>query len=282
MSTMRPRKLKKPSEPPSPPECGSLSRSSTPPPRDRATVMPVTVEHPKMNPAMWAALKKHIMRQREKQKQEQEADAATERVGGLRESKRRLDEMTLEEVRDQLQQEEKKLVTLKEEKHKLFVQLKKVLQEDDARKRALEKKADKMAALNHHYHQQPRQNAAMQRHAAAASSQHLHIQERNGAHSTYELPQAIPQNPGVMHRAPLKMRLTPYPPPPCPQAATSSSSQQATPPQPGFWPQQPYTYTAQFPGSTVYGAPLLMPAYAPGYGPFYSAGTEGRGRINWQ
>ncbi|XP_065284615.1 G protein pathway suppressor 2-like [Dermacentor albipictus] len=265
MSTMRARKLKKPSEPPSPPEGGSLSRSSTPPPpRDRATVMPVTVEHPKMNPAMWAALKKHIMRQREKQKQEQEADAATERGRSERESKRPQDEMTLEQVRDELQQSEKKLATLKEEKHKLFVQLKKVLQEDDARKRGLEKKADKMAALDRHYHQQQPQN----------------IQERNGAHSTYELPQPIPQNPGVMHRAPLKMRLNPYPPPPWLQAATSSSSQQATPPQPGFWPQQPYAYTAQLPGSTAYGAPLLMPAYAPGYGPFYSAGTEGRGGVN--
>ncbi|XP_065284616.1 G protein pathway suppressor 2-like [Dermacentor albipictus] len=214
MSTMRPRKLKKPSEPPSPPECGSLSRSSTPPPRDRATVMPVTVEHPKMNPAMWAALKKHIMRQREKQKQEQETDAASERVRGPRGSKRPQDEMTLEEVREELQQADKKLVTLKEEKHKLVVQLKKVLQEDDVRKRALEKKADKMAALNPPYHQQLPQNAAVQQHAAAPSSPHLHIQETNGAHSTYELPLPIPQNPGVMHRAPLKLRLTPYPLPP--------------------------------------------------------------------
>ncbi|XP_065284638.1 uncharacterized protein [Dermacentor albipictus] len=278
---MRPLKLKKPSEPPSPPECGSLSRSLTPPQHDHATVMPVPVEHPKMNPAMWAALKKHIMRQREKQKQEQEADAATERRRGERGSKRPQDEMTLEEVREELQQMEKKLAALKEEKHKLFVQLKKVLQEDDARKRALEKKADKMAALDRHYHQQQPQNAAVQQHAAAASS-HLHIQERNGAHSTYKLPQPIPQNPGAMHRAPLKMRLNPYPPPPWTQATTSSSSQQATPPQPGLWPQLPYAYTAQFPGSTTYGAPLLMPAYAPGYGPFYSAGTEGPGGVNWQ
>ncbi|XP_065284637.1 ezrin-like [Dermacentor albipictus] len=280
MSAMRPRKLKKPSEPPSPPECGSLSRSSTPPPRDRATIMPVTVEHPKMNPAMWAALKKHIMRQREKQKQEQEADAATERRRGERELKRRQDEMTLEEVREELQQMEKKLAALKEEKHKLFVQLKKVLQEDDARKRALEKKADKMAALDRHYRQQQPQNAATKQHVAAGTP-HLHIQERNGAHSTYELPLPIPQNPGVMHRAPLKMRLTPYPPPPWPQAVPSSYSQQAMVPQSGFWPQQPYPYTAQFPGATAYGAPLLMPAYAPGYGPFYSAGTEGRGGVNW-
>ncbi|XP_075536743.1 uncharacterized protein LOC142571915 [Dermacentor variabilis] len=281
MSTMRARKLKKVGELPSPTECGSLSQSSTPPPRDRAIVMPVPLEHPKKNPAMWAALKKHIMRQREKQKQEQEADASNERVRGEQEKKRRQDEVTLEEIRDQLQQAEKKLVTLKEEKHKLFVQLKKVLQEDDARKRALEKKADKMAAF-HHYRKQQSPIAAMQQHAAAASSQHLHIQEWNGAHSRYELPQPIPQNPGVLHRAPLNMRLTPYPPPPWPQAATSSYSQLATPPQPGFWPQQPYPYTAQFPGSTVYGAPLLMPAYAPGYGPFYFAGTEGRGGVNWQ
>ncbi|XP_065297956.1 hepatocyte growth factor-regulated tyrosine kinase substrate-like [Dermacentor albipictus] len=278
MSTERAVKLKKPSEPPSPRECGPRSRS-TPPPGGRATVMPAPVEHPKMNTAMWGALKKHIMLQREKKKQEQEADAATERARGERELKRRQVAMKLEEIRDQLQQAQKKLLMLKEEKHQLFAQLRKVLQEEDARKRPLQKKADEMAALSHPYHQQQPHNAAMQQHSAAASSQHLRIQQMNQAHATYQLPQPIPQQPGILHRALLNPQLTPYPRPPWPQATTSSYSQQARPPQWGFWPQQPYAYTAQFPDSTAYGAPMLMPAYAPGYGPFYCAGTEVRGGL---
>ncbi|KAH8030815.1 hypothetical protein HPB51_011859 [Rhipicephalus microplus] len=246
--------------------------------------MPALVERPKMSIAMWAALKNHIMRQREKKKQEQEADAATERVRRERELKRRQDAMTLEEIRDQVQQSEKKLVTLKEEKHQLFMQLKKVLHEDDTRKRALVKEANEMAALNHSYLQQ-QHNAAMHQHAAAAAAaaaaaipQHLYIQDINRAHSMYKLAQPIPQNPSVLHRAPLKRPLTPSPPPSS-QAATSStsSSQQATPPQSGFSPQQPYAYKAQMPGSAAYGAPKLIPAYAPGHGPIYYAHVPGQG-----
>ncbi|KAL1415773.1 hypothetical protein MTO96_028909 [Rhipicephalus appendiculatus] len=180
--------------------------------------MPALVERPKMSIAMWAALKNHIMRQREKKKQEQEADAATERVRRERELKRRQDAMTLEEIRDQVQQSEKKLATLKDEKHQLFMQLKKVLHEDDTRKRALVKEANEMAALNHSYLQQ-QHNAAMHQHAAAAAAaaaaalpQHLYIQDINRAHSMYKLAQPIPQNPSVLHRAPLKRQLTPSPP----------------------------------------------------------------------
>nr|XP_050029499.1 uncharacterized protein LOC126525611 [Dermacentor andersoni] len=127
LSIVRASKVKKPSEPPSLRKCGSPFRSSTPLPRDCHVTVPAPVEHPKTSTAMRAALKKHIMRQREKSKQEREADAATERVRGEREPKRRQDAMTLEEVRDQLQQSEKQLVTLKEEKHRLCAQLSNVL-----------------------------------------------------------------------------------------------------------------------------------------------------------
>ncbi|XP_065286396.1 uncharacterized protein [Dermacentor albipictus] len=127
LSIVRASKVKKPSEPPSRRKCGSPSRSSTPLPRDCHVTVPAPVEHPKTSTATGAALKKHIMRQREKSKQEREADAARERVRGERESKRRQDAMTLEEVRDQLQQSKKQVATLKEEKHKLCAQLDDVL-----------------------------------------------------------------------------------------------------------------------------------------------------------
>ncbi|KAL3226834.1 hypothetical protein MRX96_024661 [Rhipicephalus microplus] len=221
--------------------------------------MPALVERPKMSIAMWAALKNHIMRQREKKKQEQEADAATERVRRERELKRRQDAMTLEEIRDQVQQSEKKLVTLKEEKHQLFH----AAQEGTARRR----------------HPETGLSEGGQR-DGSAQPLHLYIQDINRAHSMYKLAQPIPQNPSVLHRAPLKRPLTPSPPPSS-QAATSStsSSQQATPPQSGFSPQQPYAYKAQMPGSAAYGAPKLIPAYAPGHGPIYYAHVPGQGSV---
>ncbi|XP_075559379.1 uncharacterized protein LOC142590867 [Dermacentor variabilis] len=119
LSIVRASKVKKPSEPPSRRKCGSPFRSTTPLPRDCHVTLPAPVEHPKTSTATRAALKKHIMRQREKSEQEREADAATEPVRGEREPKRRQDATTLEEIRDQVQQSEKKLAMLKEEKHKL-------------------------------------------------------------------------------------------------------------------------------------------------------------------
>ncbi|XP_064486189.1 G protein pathway suppressor 2-like [Ornithodoros turicata] len=153
--------------------------------------MPALVERPKMSLAMWAALKTHIMRQREKKKQEQEADAATERVRREQEQKRKQDAMTLEEIKDQVQQSEKKLKDLKDEKHQLFLQLKKVLHEDDTRRRALVKEANEMAALNH--------SAYLQQ----ALPQPVYLHDR--AQSMYK--------PTVLHRAPMKRPLSPSPPP---------------------------------------------------------------------
>ncbi|XP_049521961.1 troponin I-like isoform X3 [Dermacentor silvarum] len=76
-------------------------------------------------------------RQREEEKEEQAADAATER-----ELKRRQDAMTLEEIREQVQEAEKKLAALVAERLQLFMQLEKVLREEEAQKRALEKEAN--------------------------------------------------------------------------------------------------------------------------------------------
>jgi G protein pathway suppressor 2 len=47
--------------------------------------------------------------------------------------------MTLGETNRQIQQQETKLAQLKEEKHQLFLQLKKVLNEDDIRRRQKER-----------------------------------------------------------------------------------------------------------------------------------------------
>lgn len=58
-----------------------------------------------------------------------------------RELREQQDVMTLGETREQITQLETKLQHFKEEKHQLFLQLKKVLNEDDNRRRQLQKDA---------------------------------------------------------------------------------------------------------------------------------------------
>lgn len=119
--------------------------------KDPPDTAPAMIERPKMSLAMWSAMKIHIMKQREKKKQEQEQDAAIERLRREQEHKREQDAMTLEEIKDQLARFERKLVELREEKHQLFSQLKKVLNEDENRRRAQAKEANEMVAVSHSY-----------------------------------------------------------------------------------------------------------------------------------
>ena len=69
---------------------------------------------------------------------EQEADAEVERQRREREDQQKEQEMTLEETKEQVAQSESRLSQLKEDKHQLFLQLKKVLNEDDTRKKIKE------------------------------------------------------------------------------------------------------------------------------------------------
>ncbi|XP_043272290.1 G protein pathway suppressor 2 isoform X2 [Venturia canescens] len=97
----------------------------------------VIVGPPQRNEQMWHALKTHITRERERKKQEQEADAEEERQRKERERQQKQDVMTLGETREQISNLENELSQLKDEKHQLFLQLKKVLNEDDNRRRQL-------------------------------------------------------------------------------------------------------------------------------------------------
>ncbi|KAK2153403.1 hypothetical protein LSH36_298g02005 [Paralvinella palmiformis] len=111
----------------------------------------ITIERPKITRAMYQALKRHIMRDRERKKQEQEHDKAMERERKERELKKKKEEedsLTLEQTREQIGQLEDRLEALKGEKHELFSQLKKVLhQEDESRKRAQLKEHNEMLSL---------------------------------------------------------------------------------------------------------------------------------------
>lgn len=130
----------------------------------------------KMTVEMFETLKSHILKQKEKRKQglyflvirvcnalimyplmntEQEQDAAMERHRREQELKRKRDALSLEEIRDQLLHLEKRLKSLKDEKNELFLQLKKVLNEDEKRKK--QRDAEILAA-----HQQAIQSAQQQ------------------------------------------------------------------------------------------------------------------------
>ncbi|XP_032673838.1 protein enabled homolog [Odontomachus brunneus] len=99
----------------------------------------ILVGPPQRNEQMWQALKAHITRERQRKKQEQEADAEEERLRKERERQQKQDVMTLGETREQISNLENELIELKDEKHQLFLQLKKVLNEDEYRRRQLVK-----------------------------------------------------------------------------------------------------------------------------------------------
>ena len=122
----------------------------------------VIMERSRLSRPMWKALKTHIVRERQRKKQgtrtqfpnwticgcclrslsafytEQEADAEVERQRREREDQQKEQEMTLEETKEQVAQSESRLAQLKEDKHQLFLQLKKVLNEDDTRRKIRE------------------------------------------------------------------------------------------------------------------------------------------------
>ncbi|XP_049866425.1 inner centromere protein-like [Pectinophora gossypiella] len=96
---------------------------------------------------MWNALKRHIIRERQRKKEEYEAEVEEERLRKEREARERQDVMTLEETKEQIEQLEQKLKQLEKEKQQLFMQLKKVLNEDEIRKRQQQKETNEMQPM---------------------------------------------------------------------------------------------------------------------------------------
>ncbi|XP_056602315.1 G protein pathway suppressor 2 isoform X3 [Triplophysa dalaica] len=104
------------------------------------TIMPALLDRPKLSNAMARALHKHIMRERERKRQEEEeVDKMMEQKLKEEEERKRKKEMeermSLEETKEQILKMEEKLQCLQEEKHQLFLQLKKVLHEEEKRRR---------------------------------------------------------------------------------------------------------------------------------------------------
>lgn len=160
------------------------------------------LERPKLTKSMYQALKKHILKEREKKKQELEQDAQIERMRKeqeLRKKKEKEDHLTLEQTKEQIQQLEKKLEGLKQEKHELFSQLKKVLhQEDETRKRAqIKEQQNEMLNIQQAY----------QAHIPVSSHSMLSMQSVSGRPTLYR-----PQQPMIPQMA-MKRPHSPSPPP---------------------------------------------------------------------
>eukprot|EP00093_Oithona_nana_P009063 09063.XXX_544202_543724_1 [CDS] Oithona nana genome sequencing. len=99
----------------------------------------VMIERPKMPRATWDALRAHIVRERQRKKLELEQNAEYERQKKFeREQKKKQEALTLEETKEQIANLEHKLNQYKTEKHELFHTLKKVLHDDETRRRAKE------------------------------------------------------------------------------------------------------------------------------------------------
>lgn len=102
---------------------------------DKQKTAPVIHERPKMPRATWEALRNHIIKER-KRKQDEEGKAEEyERLKREREHKKKQEANSLEETKEQISKLEEKLTSFKEDKHQLFLTLKKVLNEDETRRR---------------------------------------------------------------------------------------------------------------------------------------------------
>lgn len=184
---------------------------------------------------MWKALKAHIQRERARKKQEREAEVEEERLRKEREAREQQDVMTLGETREQIQQLEGKLQQLKEEKHQLFLQLKKVLNEDDNRRRQLVKESNDMLTIQ------------------AIPSTGL-------VHQQLFIPQTVPRPAAVPQQSFKAVNKRPRSPSPQPPAA----------PPPTTIYHQGYTYKPPTVGNSAYqGSPQKTPQYPSQPGTYY-------------
>ncbi|XP_066257119.1 G protein pathway suppressor 2 isoform X1 [Euwallacea similis] len=158
---------------------------------------------PDRNQQMQKVLKAYILRERARKKQEQEAEVEEERLRKEREAREQQDVMTLGETREQISQLEAKLQMFKEEKHQLFLQLKKVLNEDDNRRRQLQKDASE---------QQMVQFQQLQQSMMPHQTQALYIQQPPpGRPQTIAQPVPAPLPPAIYKTA-VKRPRSPSPP----------------------------------------------------------------------
>ncbi|XP_030755335.1 G protein pathway suppressor 2 isoform X2 [Sitophilus oryzae] len=218
-------------------------------------------EVPDRDQQMWKVLKAYILRDRARKRQEREAEVEEERLRKEREAREQQDVMTLGETREHISQLEAKLQQFKDEKHQLFLQLKKVLNEDDNRRRQLIKDAfDTIVPIRTMPqgvvpHQQPPQQPPPppQQQQQPQQALYVHPSQAPGRIQTIAelLPQ--PQPATVYNKAALKRPRSPSPPLQAPVSmyqgyttykspAVGTSSYQASPQKAPQYSNQPSAF----------------------------------------
>jgi len=171
---------------------------------DKPKLAPVIHERPKMPARTWSALRTHIIAERKRKQEEEGKLEEEERRKKEREYKKRQEANNLEETKEQISYLEEKLSNLKEEKHQLFLTLKKVLNEDDVRRR---KESNEMGAG---YAQHP--VFPMSGHVAPNGNRFMQPARQQGGYMKPNLPnlQGLPPVPPAQ---PIKRQRTPSPGP---------------------------------------------------------------------
>ncbi|KAL1512734.1 hypothetical protein ABEB36_002274 [Hypothenemus hampei] len=216
---------------------------------------------PDRNQQMWKVLKAYILRDRARKRQEREAEVEEERLRKEREAREQQDVMTLGETREQIIELEANLQSLKEEKHQLFLQLKRVLNEDDNRRRQLQREASEQQVVQI--------QSLQQQGIVPHQAQTLYIQQPPPPSRIQTLAQQVaPPLPQAIYKTAVKRPRSPSPPPQVPvslypQGYTTykspsvvSSSYQGTPQkgpqysnQPSaFYPVAPQDMAIYYPG----------------------------------
>jgi len=223
---------------------------------DKPKTTPVIHERPKMPRATWEALRNHIIKERRRKQEEEGKAEEYERQKKERENKKMLEATTLGETKEQISKLEEKLTNLKEEKHQLFLTLKKVLNEDETRRR---KETSEMNIL---YPQHGTPVFPLSGHVAQNNPQlaamYLHPQSRQTA--MYLKPQGLPS--AMPSAQPIKRQRTPSPP--RSQITTLPST---------YFRSVPITAHGRVCTSSVYGHPSATASGAPIYA--MSSGSTG-------
>lgn len=216
--------------------------------------------------ATWDALRSHIIKERRRKQEEEGKAEEYERLKKEKEKKKMMEATSLDETKKQISQLEEKLTALKEEKHQLFLTLKKVLNEDENRKRKEISEHNSMYGAAHGAPVFPLTGHVAQNNPQLAAM-YLHPQSRQPAmylkpHSG--LPQAV--GPGQS----IKRQRTPSPSPPRPPASLSSAHFRTIPTTHG---RQQTSYAAH-PGHGAYVTAMSGAAGASFHFPSSSSGSR--------
>jgi len=181
---------------------------------EKPKVAPIIHERPKMPARTWSALRSHILAERRRRQEEEGRVVEEERLKRERENRKKQEQSSLEVTKEQIVQLEEKLTSLKEEKHQLFLTLKKVLNEDDVRRK---KESSEMSSL---YPQSHPSVLPMSGHVQAPTSRYMQAGlSRQSLYMQAGLKQSLPPVPMAQ---PIKRGRSPSPPAVKPYYASSA------------------------------------------------------------